>query len=65
MKYFIEGLDRHQVTPLPESLGGFVGADKPVRVIAAFVEELDRPVGRTVCTPLAGLRPQGAAQVPA
>lgn len=41
MKRFIEGQDRHQVTLLPESLDDFVGADNPVRVIDAFVEELD------------------------
>src|SRR5688572_5379843 len=41
MKRFIEGEDRHQVTLLPECLDDFVGEDNPVRVVDAFVEELD------------------------
>lgn len=41
MKRFIEGEDRHQVTLLPECLDDFVGDDNPVRVVDAFVEELD------------------------
>ncbi|WP_455286869.1 IS1182 family transposase [Cupriavidus necator] len=41
MKRFIEGEDRHQVTLLPECLDDFIGEDNPVRVIDAFVDELD------------------------
>ncbi|MCP3712677.1 hypothetical protein M3I54_38180 [Paraburkholderia sp. CNPSo 3274] len=41
MKRFIEGEDRKQVTLLPECLDDFVADDNPVRIIEAFVEELD------------------------
>jgi len=41
MKRFVEGDDRHQVTLLPECLDDFIDEDNPVRVIDAFVEELD------------------------
>jgi transposase len=41
MKRFVEGLDRGQSTVFPETLEDFVEADNPVRVIEAFVEELD------------------------
>jgi transposase len=41
MKRFIEGEDRKQVTLLPECLDDFVPEDNPVRIIEAFVEELD------------------------
>lgn len=41
MKRFIEGQSREQVTLLPECLDDFVGADNPVRIVDAFVEELD------------------------
>ena len=41
MKRFIEGEDRSQVTLLPECLDDFIGDDNPVRVIDAFVDELD------------------------
>ena len=41
MKRFIEGEDRSQVTLLPECLDDFIAEDKPVRVVDAFVEELD------------------------
>ena len=41
MKRFIEGDDRCQVTLLPECLDDFIGEDNPVRVIDAFVDELD------------------------
>ena len=40
MKRFIEGEDRSQVTLLPECLDDYVGQDNPVRVVDAFVEEL-------------------------
>ena len=43
MPRFIEGHDRHQVTLLPESLDDFIAADNAVRVVDAFVDELDLP----------------------
>ncbi|HVZ45615.1 MAG TPA: IS1182 family transposase [Ramlibacter sp.] len=50
MPRFIEGQDRQQVTLMPECLDDFIGVDNPVRVIDAFVSELD----------LAGLGFEGA-----
>lgn len=41
MKRFIEGADRHQVTLLPECLDDYVGEDNPVRIVDAFVNELN------------------------
>ena len=41
MKRFIEGEDRQQVTLLPECLDDYIAEDNPVRVVDAFVEELD------------------------
>ena len=41
MKRFIEGEDRQQVTLLPECIDDYIGEDNPVRVVDAFVEELD------------------------
>jgi transposase len=41
MPRFIEAQDRHQVTLLPESLDDFIAEDNAVRVVDAFVEELD------------------------
>ena len=41
MKRFIEGQQRSQVTLMPECLDDFVGEDNPVRVVDAFVDELD------------------------
>ena len=41
MKRFIEGDDRGQATLLPASLEDYVGEDNPVRVIDAFIDELD------------------------
>jgi transposase len=43
MPRFVEGHDRHQVTLLPESLDEFIAEDNAVRVVDAFVEELDLP----------------------
>jgi transposase len=43
MKRFIEGQQRSQVTLMPECLDDFIGEDNPVRVVDAFVEELDLP----------------------
>ena len=41
MKRFIEGADRSQVTLLPECLDDFIAEDNTVRVVDAFVEELN------------------------
>ncbi|CAG2160043.1 IS1182 family transposase ISBusp4 [Cupriavidus numazuensis] len=41
MKRFIEGEDRSQVTLLPECLDDFIGEDNPIRIVDAFVDELD------------------------
>jgi transposase len=41
MKRFVEGMDRGQSTLFPECLEDWVCEDNPVRVIDAFVEELD------------------------
>jgi transposase len=41
MKRFIEGESRQQVTLLPECLDDYIGEDNPVRIVDAFVEELD------------------------
>jgi len=40
MKRFIEGEERSQVTLLPECLDDYIGEDNPVRVVDAFVDEL-------------------------
>ena len=58
MKRFIEGEDRSQVTLLPECLDDYVGPDNPVRVVEAFVEQLDlRQMGFEGIDPLATGRP--------
>ena len=41
MPRFIEGEDRSQSTLFPERLDDYIAEDNPVRVIEAFVEELD------------------------
>ena len=41
MKRFIEGEERSQETLLPQCLDDFIVEDNPVRVVDAFVEELD------------------------
>lgn len=41
MKRFVEGADRSQVTLLPECLDDYIAEDNPVRVVDAFVDELD------------------------
>ena len=41
MGRFVEGSDRKQVTLLPECLDDYIADDNPVRVVEAFVEELD------------------------
>src|ERR671920_617060 len=41
MKRFVEGQDRRQATLLPECLEDYVAPDNPVRIVEAFVGELD------------------------
>lgn len=41
MGRFVEGEDRHQSTLLPACLDDYIAADNPVRVVDAFIEELD------------------------
>ena len=41
MKRFVEGEDRSQSTLFPERLDDYIAEDNPVRVIDAFVDELD------------------------
>src|SRR3712207_2413781 len=41
MKRFVEGEDRRQATLLPECIDDYVSEDNPVRVIDAFVANLD------------------------
>lgn len=41
MKRFIEGESRQQVSLLPECLDDYIGKDNPVRIVDAFVDELD------------------------
>ena len=58
MKRFIEGECRDQVTLLPECLDDFIGEDNPVRVVDAFVDELDlRALGFNRVAPASTGRP--------
>ena len=41
MPRYVESQDRQQMTLLPECLDDFIGEDNPVRVVDAFVDELD------------------------
>jgi len=41
MKRFVEGDDQSQTTLMPECLDDYVGEDNTVRVVDAFVEQLD------------------------
>ena len=41
MKRFVEGEDRLQAALLPHCLDDYVTGDNPVRVIEAFIDELD------------------------
>ena len=41
MSRFIAGADRHQVTLLPECLDDFIAEDNTVRIVDAFIDELD------------------------
>ena len=41
MGRFVEGANRNQATLLPECLEDFIAEDNPVRIVDAFVDELD------------------------
>jgi transposase len=41
MARFVQGADRHQFALLPDCLDDYVATDNPVRVVDAFVDELD------------------------
>ena len=41
MRRFVEGVDRGQTTLFPECLEDWIDEGNPVRVIDAFVENLD------------------------
>src|SRR5262245_55603809 len=66
MKRFIEGVDRTQCLLLPDCVEDYVGPDNPVRVVEAFVEQLDlQALGFAGCSPedrAAGLPPGGATE---
>ena len=58
MKRFVTGQARGQATLFPERLEDFIAEDNPVRVIDAFVQELDlRELGFKRVDPLATGRP--------
>ena len=58
MGRFIEGEDRHQASLMPECLDDYISEDNPVRVIDAFVGELDLiEMGFDGATPAATGRP--------
>ncbi len=58
MGRYVEGSDRTQVTLLPECLDDYIAEDNPVRVVGAFVEELDLEVlGFARAAPCATGRP--------
>src|SRR5271166_4718747 len=44
MKRFVEGQDRRQLILLPDCLDDCVGEDNPVRIVDAFIDELDLAV---------------------
>src|SRR5260221_7529598 len=58
MGRFVEGQDRRQATLLPEHLDDYIGEDNPVRVVEAFIDELDlRALGFAGVVPEATGRP--------
>jgi transposase len=58
LRRFIDGEDRMQQTLLPNSLEDYVSEENPVRVIEAFIEELDlAALGFSGMTPAATGRP--------
>jgi transposase len=58
MKRYISGEGRNQVTLLPECLDDYIGEDNPVRVVDAFVDELNlTELGFSGISPAATGRP--------
>jgi transposase len=58
MARYVEGSDRQQVRLLPECLEDYIAEDNPVRVVEAFVDELDlEALGFARATPAATGRP--------
>jgi transposase len=58
MGRFVEGADRNQTTLLPECLDDFIADDNPVRIVDAFVDELDlASMGFEGATPASTGRP--------
>ena len=58
MKRYIQGEGRNQVTLLPECLDDYIGEDNPVRVVDAFVDELNlTELGFSGMSPAATGRP--------
>jgi len=58
MKRFIEGESRNQATLLPECLDDYIGEDNPVRIVDAFVENLElEALGFAGAVPAATGRP--------
>jgi len=61
MKRFVEGVDRNQVALLPECLNDYIA--NPVRVVDAFVDELDlQALGLDGVEPADTGRPIGSAE---
>ena len=58
MKRFVEGDDRRQATLLPECLDDYVAPDNPVRIVEAFVDELD-----LAALGFAGMVPEAAGRL--
>ena len=56
MKRFVEGQDRRQATLLPDCLDDDVTEDNPVRIVEAFIDELD-----LAALGFAGIVKQGSA----
>ncbi|MGF6722955.1 transposase [Paraburkholderia sp. GAS41] len=58
MGRFVEGADRNQTVLLPECLDDFIAEDNPIRIVDAFVEELDlASLGFEGATPASTGRP--------
>lgn len=57
MGRFVEGEDRRQPSFLPASLDDYIAEDNPVRVVEAFIDELDLTV-----LSLAGIEPASSGR---
>ena len=60
MKRFVEGEDRRQGALLPHCLDDYVTENNPVRVIEAFIDELDHWIWRHWASTVSSPRPPGA-----